>query len=220
MERWKRGLVGTGLAFVVLFVAGFLLLGELFGGFADPDRFFVAHYANDANLARDLAGGVLLVAAGLALLLFLEQLTRHLRALGGSDVGLDAAHSSGIVAVTLLLAGAAALTTVTVALTFGLMTDDEPLTSPAVSLAPQLGYVLVMFPAMWALALAIAALVWSGWRVPGWPGWFRWLSVAAVVLLPLSAFAFMTIVLLPVWALGATVWAWRSPLGAPQHATR
>ena len=42
-EQRTWGMTGTGLGFVALFVSGFLLLGELFGGFADPDAFFVAY---------------------------------------------------------------------------------------------------------------------------------------------------------------------------------
>jgi len=203
-------MTSTGLGFIVLFVAGGLLLGEVFGGFADHDAFFVAYYATDAHHLRDLAGAHLYVASALALLLFVRLLTRHLRKLGGSDAGLDAAQASGVVAVTLLLAGAAAVITVTMANAFGHMTGDESLTSPAVALAPQLGYVLIFFPAMWAVALAIGLFTWSGWHARIWPRGLRWLSVAAAVLLPLSWVGFMPIVFLPAWVLGVTVWAWRS----------
>jgi len=162
MDHAQRGMTATGLGFVVLFVAGGLLLGEFFGGFADPDAFFVAYYATDDHHLRDLIGAHLFVASALSLLLFLQLLTHHLRTLGGSDAGLDRAQASGVVAVTLLLAGAAAVMTVTMAQAFGRLTGDEPLTSPAVALAPQLGYVLIFFPAMWAVALAIGLFTWSG----------------------------------------------------------
>jgi hypothetical protein len=89
-----------------------------------------------------------------------------------------------------------------------------------VSLAPQLGYVLIAVTAMWALALAIGLLTWSGWRARSWPRWLRWLSVTTTGLLPLSGFAFMPIIMLPIWVLGASIWAWRSTPTAPEHATR
>ncbi len=162
MDHAQRGMTATGLGFVVLFVAGGLLLGEFFGGFADSDAFFVAYFSDHDHHVRDLVGGHLFVTAALALLLFLLHLTRHLRALGGSETDLQAAQASGVVAVTLLLAGAAAVMTVTMAQAFGRLTGDEPLTSPAVALAPQLGYVLVFFPAMWAMAVAIGSFAWSG----------------------------------------------------------
>ena len=218
IDHVQRGIVGTGLGFVVLFVAGGLLLGEFFGGFADPDAFFVAYYATDAHHLRDLVGAHLFVASALALLLFLRLLTRSLRTLGGSDAGLDLAQASGAVAVTLLLAGAAAVMTVTMAQAFGRLTGDEPLTSPAVALAPQLGYVLVFFPAMWAMAVAIGLFVWSSWSARIWPRGLRWLSIIAALLLPVSWMLFMPIVLLPAWVLGVTVWAWRSTPSDREHA--
>jgi hypothetical protein len=218
MDYARRGIAATGIGFVVLFVAGMLLLGELLGAFADSDAFLVSYYANDDHHVRDLAGGHLLVVAALALLLFVQQLVRHLGALGGSTAGLDAARASGIVGVTLMLAGAAAVTTVTFAKAFGRLYDDEPLTSPAVALAPQLGTVLIFLTAMWALALTIGLVAWSGWAARVWPGWLRWLSVAAAGLLLLSAAGFMPIVMLPVWVLGVSVWAWRSGVTVPARA--
>ena len=191
------------------------MLGELFGGFADFDAFFVAHYANDDHRLRELVGGHLFVASALALLLFLLHLTRRLRALGGSEADLQAAQVSGLVGVTLLLAGAAAVMTVTMAQVLGRITGDEPLTSPAVALAPQLGYVLAFFPATWALALAIGLVTRSGWHARIWPRGLRWLGVAAALLLPLSWIGFMPIVLLPAWVVGMIVWAWRSARKRP-----
>lgn len=200
----------TGVIFAICFVSGSLMLGEFFGGFADSDQFFVDYYASDAHHVRDLAGGHLMIVAALVLLLFFGLLIRLLRSRLGTAVELDMAQSSSVVGVVLLLAGVAATITVTFAQAFGRLSGDGPLTSPAVALAPQLGYVLVMLPAMWAIALAIALILWSGWSARFWPGWLRWLSVAAAVLLPLSAAGFMPVVLLPVWALAVSIWAWHA----------
>jgi len=210
MAHGQRGMVGLGLGFVILFVVGGLLLGELFGAFADSDAFFVDYYSTDDHHRRDLIGGHLFVVSALLLLLFLMRLVRHLRSLGASEADLQTAQLSGVIAVTLLLGGAAAVLTVTMAQAFGGMTDDTPLTTPAVALAPQLGYVLVFFPAPWAAALAIACIAWSGWRARIWPRSLRWLSVTAALLLPLSWVGFMPIVLLPLWVLGVSIWAWQS----------
>lgn len=97
MDHVRRGVVGTGLRFVACSIAGGLLLGELFGGFANPDAFFVDHYANDDHQFRDLVGGHLFVASTLALLLSLLHLTRRLRALGGTEADFQAAPVSGLV---------------------------------------------------------------------------------------------------------------------------
>jgi hypothetical protein len=137
-------------------------------------------------------------------------LTRALRTLGGSAPTLDAAQTSGVIAATLLLVGAAAVMTGTMADVFGRISGDDPLTSPAVALAPQFGYVLVFLPAMWATALTIGLIAWSGWTARIWPTGLSWLSIIAVALLPLSWLIFMPIALLPLWVLGVTLWAWRT----------
>ena len=90
-----------------------LLLGELFGAFADPDAFFVAYYANHDHRLRDLVGGHLFLVS--ALLLLLRTWRAALRGLGASEADLQMAQVSGVVAVTLLLVGAAAVLTVTMA---------------------------------------------------------------------------------------------------------
>ena len=218
VDTMRRGIVGTGLAFIILFVVAGLLLGELFGAFADSDTVFQAYFSGHAHHTRDLVGGHLFVASALALLLFLQLLTRQLRALGGEETGLQMANASGVVAVTLLLVGTAATLTVTMAEVFGRITGDEPLTNPSVALAPQLGYVLIFFPAMWATSLTVGLITWSVWHAQIWPRWGRWLAVTAAALLLTSWVTFMFIAVLPAWVLGVSLWAWRSSHREPEHA--
>jgi len=210
MNNAQRGIVWTGLGFVVLFVAGGLLLGELFGAFADPDHYFIAYFADPDHQIRDLIGGHLIAASAFALLLFCTLLTRYLRSMGTTETGLQIAQVSGMVAVTLLLVGVSAVLCVSMAKAFGRISGDDPLTSPAVALAPQLGYVLVFFPTMWAAALTIGGFAWAGWNRHLWGRGVRWLSVAAALLLPLSWISFMPVLLLPIWVLAVSAWAWRS----------
>src|SRR5687767_7154263 len=56
--------------FVVLFVVGLLMLGDLLGSFADSDRAFADHFADGGTRARDIVGSLLLVLAGFALVWF------------------------------------------------------------------------------------------------------------------------------------------------------
>lgn len=198
-----------GLAFVVFFSAGFLLLGELLGQFGDPDQTFVDYYADEGNLWRDIVGGVLLVAAGLSLLVFLHGQTRRLRAAGGSEPALDLALLSGAISVTLILIAAALLAAVSSAQAFGDLFGDDALTNPSVALAPQIGYLLLVLPMTWSLVLAIALLAWSARVVGVWPRWLLGLSLACVVLLPLGAFAVMPVVLLPLWVASISIRNWR-----------
>jgi hypothetical protein len=60
----------AGALFVVLFVAGFVLLGDLIGSFADADRAFVDHFAEDDNRLKDIVGAYLLLLAALCLTWF------------------------------------------------------------------------------------------------------------------------------------------------------
>ena len=210
----RRAAAGSGIGFVILFVIGWLLVSELFGGFADPDSFFLDYYADDSHHGRNLAGAHILLAASLSLLLFLQLLARSLD-LPDVDAGkLQMAVSSGLISVALLLVGTAATVTVTMAKVFGQLTDDEPLTSSSVSLLPQFGYVLIFFAAMWTIALTIGLITWSVWGALLWSRTGRLVSVIAVVLLLTSWLTFVTILVLPAWVLGVSVWLWRSSRAA------
>ncbi len=191
-------IVWSGFAFVALFLASLVMLGDLFGSFADSDAHFIAYHSSKSNQIQVVIGGYLITAAGLTLLVFLTRLTTqdedgrrdHLRLL---------AFVSGIVGVTLWLAGGAALVTSAGAKTFGATTGDAPLTGDAVAVAPQLGYVLIFLSAMWAVAFSIGAYTLHIWTAGCWPGWLRWLSVFTAIMLLVSAALFNPIILLPVW---------------------
>ncbi len=198
-----------GFTFIACFTVGFLLLGELLGQFGDPDRTFVAYYADEGNRWRDIVGGMLLVASGLSLLIFLYGQTQRLRAVGGREMGLDLALLSGAIAVTLLLTAATMLSAVSAAQAFGDLFGDDAMTETSVSLAPQIGYILLAVPMIWSLVLAIALLARSARATGVWPRWILGLSLACVVLLPLGAFAVMPVVLLPIWVASVSIWNWR-----------
>ena len=65
-----RNVARAGALFVVLFLAGFVLLGDLIGSFADADRAFVDHFAEDDNRLKDIVGAYLLLLAALCLTWF------------------------------------------------------------------------------------------------------------------------------------------------------
>ncbi len=198
-----------GLAFVVCFTVGFALLGELLGQFGDPDGTFTDYYADAGNRWRDITGGVLLVAAGLGLLVFLHGQTHALRRPGAVGDGLDLALLSGANSVVMLLIAATMLSAVASAQAFGDLFGDDALTNTAISLPPQIGYLLLAAPMMWSLVMTIALLAWSARQAGLWPRWLLGLSLACVVLLPLGVFAVMPIVLLPLWVGSVSIWTWR-----------
>ena len=209
MTAGGRAVGISGCAFVVLFIGGGLLLGELFGQFGDSDQTFVDYYADRANRVRDIIGGFLLVAAGLALLVFFNGLARLLRGPGGAQPEPDLALLSGTVGVTLLLTGAVMLSAVSFTQAFGDFFDDDALTNLSITLAPQIGYLLIALPMAWSLALTMAVFGWSARRAAVWPRWLLGLTVACVILLPLLAFSGGLLILLPLWVAGVSVWSWR-----------
>ncbi len=191
-------IVWSGVAFVALFLASLVLLGDLAGSFADSDALFMDYHSSQSNQIQVVVGGYLITAAGLALLLFLTGLTASVGDCRRNHP-CPLAFVSGIVGVTLLLAGGAALVTSASAKLFGAVSGDAPLSGDAIAIAPQLGYVLIFLPAMWALACSIATHTWHMWTTGLWPGWLRWLSVFTAIMLLLAAALFNPIILLPIW---------------------
>jgi hypothetical protein len=208
-ETSSRASSVGGFAFIVCFTVGLLLLGELLGQFGDPDRTFDAYYADEGNRWRDIAGGLLLVAAGLSLLIFLHGQTRRLRGAGGGDSSLELALLSGAISVAIFLTAAAMLSAVAAAQAFGDLFGDDAMTDTSVSLAPQIGYILLAVPMIWSLVLTIALLAWAARATGAWPRWLLGLSLACVLLLPFGVFAVMPVVLLPIWVASVSIWNWR-----------
>ncbi len=64
----------SAVCFAVLYVAGFVPLGELLGSFGDHDATFADYFAKDSNRIGAVLGGVALALAGLAFLWFLSNL--------------------------------------------------------------------------------------------------------------------------------------------------
>lgn len=201
------GTTWSGIAFLVFYIASSVFLGEMFGGVGDSDAFFVEYYDVESHRIGDMIGGHLLVGAGLVLLLFVAHLVNWMRATIGRSVTLDAALMTGTLAGGMLLVGAASLATVPFSKWLGEVFSDEPLTSAAVSVPPQLGYLLVFMSATWAMAFTIGLVTYAAWSAGVWPRWLRVFSVVTATLLLFSAVGFMPIVLLPVWVGVVSFWA-------------
>lgn len=186
-----RSTAATGVVFVASFVAGMLLLGELFGAFADADRVFVEHFRSSADRARDIAGGYLLAISGGALA-FLGHLI-------SGPVAAASRRAAPLIRVTALFAGgglfvaALAFLTVPLSIWFGDLVDDPGL-QEGQAVLPQLGYVAVTVGAMLPAAAMVALVA----RAGGLPRWLRGISYVIAVLLLAGVFA-TPVALLPVW---------------------
>ncbi len=138
-----RAAAVTGFIFSGLFIAGLLPLGELLGSFADSDQAFEVYFADSANRAGNIVGGILLAASALVFLWFLQHLRQRLQSDTTRPPTLpNFVYSTGQTFVTLLLVGTAALVTVPVTLAFATLFDDQPFTTGQAVL-PQLGTVIV-----------------------------------------------------------------------------
>jgi hypothetical protein len=184
-----------GSVFAVLFVGSVLMLGELFGSFADPDAQFVTLFSDAGNRITYIAGSVLLLLAGLAFVWFARALSGEageyrpaLLITGGSAAG-------GMVVAALAFA------TVPLSIQFGSLVGDPGLESGQAVL-PQLGYVALGLGAMLPAGVFIAIAA----RTPGLlPRWFSVTSYPVAVLVGLTTFLFMPVVLFILWIIVATV---------------
>jgi hypothetical protein len=152
----------SGLVVVGLLIAGSVLLGDLMGAFGDPDRVFEEHYAESSNRFADIAGGYVLVLAALAFLVFSEGLRAQLRDDAAQELPLSLAAATGVLFSASLIAAAAALSAVSLSITFGeSFGDDRPFNS-GYAMVPQVGSVLVIVAAPLAASAHICTVVIAG----------------------------------------------------------
>ena len=186
-------------------------MGELLGSFADPDRAFEVYFADSANRAGNIVGGILLAAAALVFLWFLQHLRPRLQPDTTRPPTLpNFVYSTGQTFVALLLVGTAALVTVPVTLAFATLTDDQPFTTGQAVL-PQLGYVTLALFANWTAAAMVLAATISARQSASFPRWLRVLGYIVTTFLVLFGLtgggAFFA---LPLWTLAVSIHWWRT----------
>lgn len=184
-----------GLAFVVLFVGSFVLLGELVGSFADPDAQFVTLFSDAGNRVTYIAGSVLLVLAGLTFVWLARAVSSE------AGVYRPALLIAGGAAAGGMIVAALAFATVPLSLQLGSLTGDPGFESGHAVL-PQFGYVAFGLGAMLPAGIFIAIAA----RTPGLlPRWLTVSSYPVAVLVALTAFLFMPFVLFVLWVVVATI---------------
>lgn len=189
--------------FVVLFVAAIILLGDLLGSFADPDRQFVTLFADPANRVVYITGSALLLLAGLAFISFVDALSLEA---GSRRAALLLTGSAGGGA---MMIAAMAFATAPLSLTFGSFFHDPGL-QEGQAVLPQFGFVAiglgVMLPAAIFMVLAAATpdLL---------PRWLALTTYPVAALVALTMFLFMPMFLFVVWTAAVTASKRRSPSG-------
>ena len=190
-----RDVARAGALFVVLFLAGFALLGDLIGSFADSDRAFVDHFAEDDNRLKDIVGAYLLLFAALCLTWFTVALAAR-----ATDRRVPLIATGSVAASAMVLAALAFLT-VPLSISFGDLSDD-PGVGEGQALLPQLG-----FTALFAGVLVPAAVfvVLAGREPHLLPRWLAVASYPTGALLLVAVLAFAPILLLPAWVAAASI---------------
>ena len=184
----------AGWTFVILFVGSFVLLGELVGSFADPDRQFVALFSRSGDRLAFIAGSVLLLLAGLAFAWFAHAVSREAERYRPELLITGASAAGGMIAAALAFAA------VPLSIQFGSITGDPGLEAGQAVL-PQLGYVALGLGAMMPAAIFIAVAARTPRLLP------RWLAVSSypvAMLVALTAFLFMPVVLFVLWVAVST----------------
>jgi hypothetical protein len=206
-----RAAAASGISFSLLFIAGLLPLGELLGSFADSDQAFEAYFADSANRAGNIVGGILLATAALAFLWFLQHLRQRLQSDTTRPPTLpNFVYSTGQTFVILLLVGTAALVTVPVTLAFATLFDDRPFTTGQAVL-PQLGTVIVAFFAIWTAAAMVLTATISARRTGSFPQWLRGLGyVVTAVLVLFTLTVGLSFLALALWTLAVSIHWWRT----------
>jgi magnesium-transporting ATPase (P-type) len=205
--QWERWAGVAGIAFVVLYVVGFVVGGEP----PDTDDAIVARYADSGERALELTAFFLIAAAALAFVLFVSGARALLARSEGQQRTLAAlAYAGGVVCAALVLVGNAVSRTTAVA------SDDEffTLDPDTQRMFESAGFLLFVSAAFAAIVLVAAVSV-GALRYGFLPRWLGWAGVVVAVLLP-SAFVFVGFLILLAWVLAVGVTLAARPLKAPE----
>lgn len=188
----------SGVAFVMLMIAGFLVLD--IPGHDDSDALVNAFYADTGNRARVIVAAYLLAGAGLAFLCFLAHLRSLLRIAEGEPGTLSALTFAGGVVFVATLFAAGAAQGPTYALSIDLY--DEPPSQLSRALIPHMGYGMLVYGLL-AAAFAITSTSLAIVRTAAFPRWLAWVGFAAAGLLLFGVF-FLPMIALPLWVLAVS----------------
>jgi hypothetical protein len=189
--------VASAIAFAVLFVVGLFLVTPI-----DTDQDDAALIADVEDNSMAMAIGI--YAAVLAALAFLVVVAALLRRVMGafSDTNLTVARGAAMLGTVGLALGPALVGSPGPADLFG--DEGRPLDAGFVRSISSVGYTTLMIVGALAIALFLGLLARAGQRSKLLPPWFVALTYLAAVVMIL-AFAFIPLVMLPIWGLGSAV---------------
>jgi hypothetical protein len=202
-EQQQRPLTRTAaysvLAFVVLFVVAFVILGVMSTPQYDvPDQEWIEWYEDSGNRVGSLVAGMIMVLGALALIVFAASFSELLRARSANAFVAPVVLALGTVAGAFIVIGTLLLIGIATALTFA--PDFDVPAADLLQTVEQLGFVLWLLGGGWASALFVGALSFGARGTDLLPGWLVTAGFVVAALLLLSFF-FFPFLLLPVWGL-------------------
>ncbi|GAA4217425.1 hypothetical protein [Actinocatenispora rupis] len=174
----------------VLGIAGVALLWPVLAPFPGT----VADHRGPGGWPQ-VAGGLALAGAGIAVAVVVTRLTRIAQSVAGGDYG-AVARAAATACAALIGAAAAALAEPAVTHVLGGPPDTDP------ALLPRLGYVLLTLPGMVAAALAVLGTAFAVWRAGRISTILAVLGFASAIALLAGIFA-VPVVVLPGWLVAA-----------------
>ena len=200
-SAWSRLAPWAGIAFAILFVAGFFIHGETPAG--DETAEWEAHWADSGNRTQAIIGMYLMVAALFAFLWFSRGL---LRRLVSSDNGSQPIASIAYSASTLFVGGVLVAVVVATSIAGSVEFGDAPVPDDA-DLArqfDQLAFGLLLIPGCLSAGVFIALVSELARRSQALPTWLVWAGFVVAAVQVVAVF-FIPLALIPLWALVTAV---------------
>jgi hypothetical protein len=177
IERWAPI---SGIVFVVLMVAGSILVGDVPGADA-PEQEIADYLADSDNHTRNIIGAYLWAVGALAFLWFLTRLRSDLRrAEGGTGALSNLVFGAGVAFTAVWMVSAAALASVAYAIEL----RDAPISDPdLVRVLPPMGGLLLLLGGGFAGLLLVLGASVAIFQTGVFPRWLAWLGIVAAIVL-------------------------------------
>jgi hypothetical protein len=194
----------AGIVFVVLFVAAFVVQGEIPSG-GDSAAKVASFYDDSGNRAQVIIASYMLFLAGVFFFWFLGSLRRRLIAAAGEPGRLTSiASAAGIVFIAMLIVAAACFASIAGDITFGDETVATVASGDAARVLPELGFPVLLIGGMFAAIAMICSTSVLTMRTGVLPRWIGWYGFVTAVLL-LAAVFFLPMILFALWVLFVSI---------------
>ncbi len=214
--RLQRLSPWAGLASAVLFVVGFLLIGDT------PDstdkQAWVQFHTDSGNRLQQILGGYLGILSAFAFLWFGHALiTRLSTGRDGGDVLTNLARSAATLFASLVILTMLLQVSLSAAIEIGDVAAPD--TGDIGIQFEQLAFGTMLVAGCMSAALFIATATELARQGTLWPKWLIWAGFVAAALLLLGVF-FFPIILIPLWVIAVSMFMLKRPIPLEREATQ